>query len=183
MKSNLLDFLILQRNLFWPGHRKWAPYNCQPKHPYPRSKKERNKETNKQTNKQTEKTYISVTVLSQTCWSFWTLKGIFFGPEMTSIHPPRATAAIENELLSIASQVQVWSANWNVNDRSIFVLTLTLQSTRTLSSPQGLLPGFLAVWLPPAIWLAGLSSDSMPYASMVSLPTLISNAEYRVKNQ
>ena len=43
--------------------------------------------------------------LSQTCWTFWTLKGIFFGPEMTSIHPPRATAAIENELLSIASQV------------------------------------------------------------------------------
>ena len=144
-------------------------------HLYPRSKEKRNK--------QTEKTYISVAVLSQTCWTFWTLKGIFFGPEMTSIHPPRATAAIENELLSIASQVQVWGANWNVNDRSIFVLTLTLQSTRTLSSPQGLLPGFLAVWLPPAIWLAGLSSDSMPYASMVSLPTLISNAEYRVKNQ
>ena len=123
-------------------HRKWPPYNSQPKHLYPRSKKERNKQTSKQ-----KKTYISVTVLSQTCWTFWTLKGIFFGPEMTSIHPPRATAAIENELLSIASQVQVWGANWNVNDRSIFVLTLTLQSTRTLSSLQGLLPGFLAVWL------------------------------------
>ena len=64
MKSNLLDFLILERNLFWPGndfhpsamchgcHRKWAPYISQPKHLYPRSKKERNKQTNKQTSKQ-----------------------------------------------------------------------------------------------------------------------------------
>ena len=169
----------LERNLFWPGndfhpsatchgcHRKWAPFNSQPSDPSIYS----------------YSADFSLAVLSQTCWTLWTLKGIFFGPEMTSIHPPRATAAIENELLSIASQVQVWGANWNVNDRSIFVLTLTLQSTRTLSSLQGLLPGFLAVWLPPAIWLAGLYSDSMPYAGMVSLPTLISNAEYWVKNQ
>ena len=59
MKSNLLDFLILERNLFWPGndfhpsamchgcHRKWAPYNSQPKHLYPRSKKQRNKQANR----------------------------------------------------------------------------------------------------------------------------------------
>ena len=71
---------------------KWLPSIRQPKHLYPRSKKERKKQT---------KTYISVTILSQTCWTFWTLKGIFFGPEMTSIHPPRATTAIENALLSI----------------------------------------------------------------------------------
>ena len=85
---------------------------------------------------------------------------------MTSIHPPRATAAIENELLSIASQVHVWGANWNVNDRSIFVLTLTLQSTRTLSSLQGAaswLPGFLAVWLLYG-WLACLQTACLMLA-------------------
>ena len=131
-----------------------------------------------------ESSDLILAVWIQTCCSFWTLKWIFFGPEMTSIHLPRATATIENELLSIASQVHVCGAQIEM---SMIVQSLSwhlhFNRQELFQAYRGC---FLASWLLgclAAIWLAGLSEDSMPYAGMVSLPTLISNAEYRVKNK